>query len=149
MTTYHAVVMMDDGTYEYRQIREVTFDKGQKVRRAAAFKVEGFQYTLNYTKAGPATAFNLRITDPLAGLLVTPQFNSNGPLVTRKDGLWQIAELDVDQSGSLTVWGQINPSFCGERNLTVEINTTTYEVNLLNNQVVIRVRVLPVFCICL
>ncbi|MBN1666252.1 MAG: hypothetical protein JW862_04165, partial [Anaerolineales bacterium] len=100
---------------------------------------EWLTYTLNYSNAGPGTAFNLVIADPLLDLLASVDYSYSGPAVSAGSQGWRLDEAGTLITGTLTVWGQVDAQFCGVRNLDLAIRTTTLEEDLSDNQVAVRV----------
>jgi uncharacterized repeat protein (TIGR01451 family) len=83
-------------------------------------------YTLTYTNAGPATAFNVVIRDELPDELTDPAVSTSGAAITPRSGsryVWDVADLAAGEGGTITITAIVSTGL-GSTTLT---NTATIE----------------------
>jgi uncharacterized repeat protein (TIGR01451 family) len=97
-------------------------------------------YTIGYVNAGPASAFNVRVTDTLpSGLTYGGMAHMEpgvvGPSQVGQDLIWSIGSLGSGASGQLVFTATVNPTGETLRTLTntAVIGTSTAERNYGNN----------------
>lgn len=96
-------------------------------------------YTLTYTNAGPATAHHVVISDTLPTALTTLAWSASGAPVTVTEQVganyaWDAGSLPAGSGGVITITGRISPSLQTTLINTVEITTTTREIETANNR---------------
>ena len=93
-------------------------------------------YTLTYTNIGPATAHHVTISDTLPSMLINPSIESSGPEITMRDNstyMWDVADLNEGDTGTITITATIDPSFSGIISNTAIIETTAREFETSDN----------------
>jgi uncharacterized repeat protein (TIGR01451 family) len=93
-------------------------------------------YTLTYANAGPATAFNVEISDPLPAGIVNPVVTFSGPAIALRPGsnlIWDIYSLAPGTGGMITVTATVSTTFGGDLTNVATISTTVPESDETNN----------------
>ncbi len=94
-------------------------------------------YTLTYLNAGPATAHGVVISDTLPAALTSLAWSAHGVPITLQVGstyVWDVGSLPAGTGGVITVTGRISPSLQRTLVNTVEITTTSREIETGNNR---------------
>ena len=103
-------------------------------------------YTLSYTNTGPATAHHVVVTDMLPAALISPTVTLNGftlPLQAGNKLVWNVADLAINEGGTITVTATLSPTFTGILTNTASITTTARETNTANNTGSVAHRITP------
>lgn len=97
---------------------------------------DAITYTLTYTNAGPAAAYNVQLADPLPDGLVNPVVTSSGAALSLRHGtryLWDVATLPPGAGGVITITATISETYGGVLRNSAVISTTTLESDKGNN----------------
>ncbi len=102
------------------------------------FSSKSSEYCINltYANAGPATAFNIVIEDPLPAGLINPLVQTSDPAVTLRPGssfIWDLERLEPMAGGTITITAQVGEGFVGTLTNTATISTTVPESDTSNN----------------
>ncbi|MBN1954681.1 MAG: DUF11 domain-containing protein [Anaerolineae bacterium] len=93
-------------------------------------------YTLAYSNSGPATAFNVVISDVLPAGLISPTVVFTGADITPRAGAplaWDVADLLAGEGGTITVTARVDPFWTAGFSNTATITSTAVETRTTNN----------------
>jgi uncharacterized repeat protein (TIGR01451 family) len=97
---------------------------------------DAITYTLSYANAGPATAFNVQIADPLPKALASIVVTSSGAAITPRVGsryVWDVADLTAGAGGVITITATLAPTAAGALSNEATITSTTPDVGMADN----------------